>query len=105
MTLSPSQIAALREIAERLPGRATVIIGATALGFHVDMRWRQTADVDLALAIDAQELNQIATWPGWTQHAAGHTNSDHRRAPRWTSCPRPTRSSNKDRSHGETARS
>ncbi len=29
-----------------------VIIGATALGFYLDMTWRKTADVDLLVALD-----------------------------------------------------
>jgi predicted nucleotidyltransferase len=68
MTLRPDHVAALAEIAETWPGRAAVIIGATALGFYVDMRWRQTDDVDLVVAVDIDELEQIVQRPGWRQH-------------------------------------
>ena len=37
MSLTPAQIAALRELGEVWPGRDMVIIGATALGFYYDM--------------------------------------------------------------------
>ena len=43
MSLTPAQIAALRELGEVWPGRDMVIIGATALGFYYDMGWRRTA--------------------------------------------------------------
>ncbi len=68
MTLTPDQVAALGEIQETWPGRATVMIGATALGFYIDMRWRHTADVDLVVAVDVHELADIAQRPGWKQH-------------------------------------
>ncbi len=44
-----------------------VIIGATALGFYVEMRWRQTFDVDLVLAVGVDDLQEIAQRPGWRQ--------------------------------------
>ena len=71
MTLTPGQLAALRDIDDTWPGRPAVIIGATALGFNMDMRWRGTADVDLVVAVDVEELSAITRRPGWTQHATG----------------------------------
>ncbi len=69
LTLTACQIAALREVGEVWPDRATVIIGATALGFYYDMRWRQTADVDLVLAVELDEFpGRMTERPGWTQH-------------------------------------
>lgn len=68
MTLAPEQIAALRDIAETWPERPTVIIGATALGFYIDVQWRQTVEVDLVIAVDVLELNDIAERAGWRQH-------------------------------------
>ncbi len=68
MTLAPDQLAALRDIDDTWPGRPAVIIGATALGFSMDMRWRGTADVDLVVAVDVDELSAITRRPGWTQH-------------------------------------
>lgn len=68
MTLTPDQIAALSEIAETWPNKPAVIIGATALGFYIDMYWRETSDVDLVVAVDGPELGAIAARPGWKQH-------------------------------------
>ena len=69
MSLSPAQIAALVEVSQIWPGLQIVIIGATALGFHVEMRWRQTADLDLVIAVGVDDLQAIAQRPGWHQSA------------------------------------
>ena len=69
MTLTPGQLAALREIQAFWPESTAVIIGATALGFYIDMRWRYTADVDLVVAIDIGDLQRLAARPGWQQDA------------------------------------
>jgi predicted nucleotidyltransferase len=68
MTLVASQVAALRDIEQVWPGAKVVIIGATALGFYFDMRWRKTADVDLAVALDLNGLSELTKRPGWTRH-------------------------------------
>lgn len=68
MTLTPDQLAALAEIQETWPDRSIVVIGATALGFYIDMRWRRTADIDLVVAVDVAELSAIAERPGWSRH-------------------------------------
>lgn len=47
MSLTLEQISALRDLESTWPGVDAVVIGATALGFYFDMRWRQTFDVDL----------------------------------------------------------
>ena len=46
VSLTATQSTAVREVTEVWPGRKIVIIGATALGFYFDMRWRKTSDVD-----------------------------------------------------------
>jgi predicted nucleotidyltransferase len=64
-----NQVAALREVDEVWPETNAVIIGATALGFYYDMSWRQTADVDLVLALDLKSFpGALITRPGWKQH-------------------------------------
>jgi len=69
MSLGLDQIAALRELEGMWPDRAIVIIGATALGFHYDMRWRSTADVDLVLAVELDEFpGPLVDIDGWEQH-------------------------------------
>lgn len=70
MSLSASQIAALREVELVWPGVNVVIIGAAALGFHYEMTWRQTLDVDLVLAIELADFpGALASRAGWSQHA------------------------------------
>ncbi|HEY6559265.1 MAG TPA: nucleotidyl transferase AbiEii/AbiGii toxin family protein [Polyangiaceae bacterium] len=69
MSLSAAQVAALRELDEQWPEAKNVIIGATALGFYYEMRWRQTADVDLALAIELRDFpGALPERPGWKRH-------------------------------------
>ena len=68
MSLTETQVTAVRELAQAWPDRKLVIIGATALGFYLDMQWRKTADVDLAIAIELDEfpgpLEQYGSPPG-----------------------------------------
>ena len=45
MSLAETQVAAVRDLSQAWPNRKIVVIGATALGFYFDMRWRKTADV------------------------------------------------------------
>ena len=69
MSLTSKQIKALRDLEQVWPDRNVVIIGATALGFYYDMTWRQTADVDLILAVEFKEFpGPLANLQGWEQH-------------------------------------
>ncbi len=68
MTLLPTQVLALRELEQVWPESRIVIIGATALGFYYEMSWRQTADVDLVVAVELAELDELANRAGWQQH-------------------------------------
>ncbi|HEY6726531.1 MAG TPA: hypothetical protein VI197_20995 [Polyangiaceae bacterium] len=69
MSLTETQVAAARELTRAWPNRKIVVIGATALGFYFDMRWRKTADVDLALAIELDEFpGPLLAQYGWLQH-------------------------------------
>jgi len=61
-------VTAVRELAQAWPDRKLVIIGATALGFYLDMQWRKTADVDLAIAIELDEFPGPLEQYGWQQH-------------------------------------
>jgi predicted nucleotidyltransferase len=66
VSLSPAQIISLLEIEDVWPDRAIVVIGATALGFYYDMTWRQTADVDLVVAVEIDEFpGPLAGRAGW----------------------------------------
>lgn len=69
MILTPSQIDALSELEDVWPNASAVIIGATALAFYYDMRWRQTADVDLVVALELEDFpGALLDRPGWKQH-------------------------------------
>ena len=68
MSLILSQVDALREIDQVWPGVGVVIIGATALGFYFDMRWRQTSDVDLVVALELDDLSDLERRSGWIRH-------------------------------------
>jgi predicted nucleotidyltransferase len=69
MSLTAEQVSALREVEEVWPGIDAVIIGAAALGFYYDMRWRRTADVDLMLALELDEFpGALVRRPGWRRH-------------------------------------
>jgi len=65
-TLSSAQIEALRALRSACPEARIALIGATALGYHLAMTWRRTADIDLILAISASELDTlVSALPGW----------------------------------------
>jgi predicted nucleotidyltransferase len=74
VTLTTDQLSALRELEQVWPDTNTVIIGATALGFYIDMRWRKTHDVDLVVAIERDDFpGALADRAGWHQTA----NKEH----------------------------
>jgi predicted nucleotidyltransferase len=80
MTQSFSQLeepvlVALKALRQVFPTARMSIIGAGALAMHMDMTWRRTADVDVVLAIDIEELDlaesKLVGWkrgtpPRWT---------------------------------------
>jgi predicted nucleotidyltransferase len=73
VTLTPAQVAALREVDAVFRSRPVVVIGATALGFYYDMSWRKTADVDLAIAVELDEFplgltDRVGWKPGRYEH-------------------------------------
>ena len=69
MSLTPSQIEALRDLQRTLDSVQMVIIGATALGFYGGRPWRNTADVDLVVALEPEDFpGPLRNSPGWTSH-------------------------------------
>ena len=68
MSLTAGQLAAIRDIQQLWPEAKVVVIGAAALGFHFDMSWRRTADVDLALTLTLDALPNLSRQGGWRQH-------------------------------------
>lgn len=59
-------LVALRELRAAYPDTRMCLIGARALAFHVSMTWRHTADIDVVLAIDLEDLEAAETkLRGW----------------------------------------
>jgi predicted nucleotidyltransferase len=73
-TLSPEQVEALRtlraafpEARIAFPEARIALIGASALGLRMDLTWRNSADLALAIAVGVAELDATKL-PGWQQH-------------------------------------
>lgn len=60
------QLAALRILHQIWSQEQIILIGASALGCFIDMRWRQTYDLDLSISISlekyASELDHLSGW-------------------------------------------
>lgn len=68
--LTQPQAAALDAIRGAFPDADIVLIGALALGRHVEMSHRSTDDLDLAIAVPMESFaGPIVSLDGWTQHA------------------------------------
>jgi predicted nucleotidyltransferase len=75
--LTPEQVDALRTLHGIWGKQKIVVIGATALGFFIDMRWRQTYDLDLSISISLDEYqSDLARIPAWSH--------DPKQEQRWT---------------------
>lgn len=62
------QVAALKTMQRIWPKEQIVLIGASALGHLIDMRWRQTHDLDFSISISAEEYaHGLKRLPGWTR--------------------------------------
>ena len=57
--LTDAQLDALRTLQRAYPARRIALIGAAALGLRLDMKWRHSADLDLAIAIGWRSLPAI----------------------------------------------
>lgn len=68
----PEQVAALRELAELYPGVRIILLGATALGLHIDMTWRGTRDLDVSLSLPVADLSRLDTLQGWARSGVEH---------------------------------
>lgn len=68
---SAGQIAALRALLELWPDKPVTLVGASALGCAMDMRWRTTYDLDVSVAISIKEYPAgLETLVGWSRHPA-----------------------------------
>jgi predicted nucleotidyltransferase len=65
--LSVAELSALRSLRAAYPDAAIALIGAVALRFHMAMTWRSTADIDLVIAVSAEQID-TARLPGWKRH-------------------------------------
>jgi predicted nucleotidyltransferase len=69
MTLTANQIAAVRDVEATWPDATPTLIGAAALGFHLDMSWRTTSDIDLIVALDFDVFpDSLLERDGWIRH-------------------------------------
>ncbi len=64
---SEGQSRVLRSLLEVWPEDRFVVVGATALGVHLDMRWRQTMDLDLTVAASVEEYVEALEARGWSR--------------------------------------
>jgi len=66
---TPEQAAVLRALRAIWPEENFVVVGATAIGCHIDFRWRKTRDLDLTIAGDMKECREaLERLPGWVRH-------------------------------------
>jgi predicted nucleotidyltransferase len=54
--LNREQIEAIRDVRDSFPGVDVLLIGAFGLGHHIDLGYRATNDVDLAVAVELDEF-------------------------------------------------
>lgn len=70
MILSPAQVSALRTLVRIWSTERFVLIGASALACFTDMRWRETHDLDLVLAVTLDRYPAgLEAQPGWSRHS------------------------------------
>ena len=65
--LTSPQIEALKTLQQIWPTEKIVLIGASALGCFLDMRWRKTHDLDLTVSLSVEEYSSdLKRLSGWT---------------------------------------
>jgi predicted nucleotidyltransferase len=74
ISLEPAQLSALRSLRSVYPEARIALVGAVALGCHIPMTWRTSADLDLVLAVAVADLGEL-TLHGWAR--------DRRQQQRW----------------------
>ena len=68
LPLPGEAISALLSLREAFPTQPLALIGAAALGCHIPMRWRRTADLDLVVALSIKDAAKaLAGRPGWSR--------------------------------------
>ena len=67
VTFTAEQVAALKTLQQIWSKERIVLIGASALGCFLDMRWRQTYDLDLSISVSFEECaSELARLRDWT---------------------------------------
>ena len=67
--LTTEQVAVVQQLRRIWSEEEFVVVGATAIGCHLEFRWRQTHDFDLCIAAGVEECRRALTaLPGWTRH-------------------------------------
>ncbi|WP_201063084.1 MULTISPECIES: nucleotidyl transferase AbiEii/AbiGii toxin family protein [Thiorhodovibrio] len=67
--LNQIQLETLRDFYHIFPESQSTLIGAVALGFYLEVSWRKTADIDLVVALDQNEvLTALSQYSDWTRH-------------------------------------
>ncbi|MEO7036984.1 MAG: hypothetical protein ABI548_23745 [Polyangiaceae bacterium] len=56
-SLERAQLEALRSVQAACPRTPLCLIGAAALGLHIPLSWRTTADLDLVVPVSLVELD------------------------------------------------
>ncbi len=68
--LSAAQIEVLRDLRLAWPDRRVMLVGAQALAQHIDMSYRDTKDIDFAVAVDMPEIpGDLERCFGWKRDA------------------------------------
>jgi predicted nucleotidyltransferase len=63
------QLEALSALSRLWSSEQFVLIGASALGCFMDMRWRQTYDLDLCVSLSMETYSEgLDLLPGWNRH-------------------------------------
>lgn len=67
---TPEQVNVIQQLRELWSQVDFFLVGASALGCYLDLRWRKTNDIDLSLAVSIEDypcgLDKLT---GWKQHA------------------------------------
>jgi predicted nucleotidyltransferase len=67
VAFTSDQISALKTLQQIWTEERIVLVGASALGCFMDMRWRQTYDLDLSISISLEEcISDLEKLPGWS---------------------------------------
>lgn len=66
LVLAPAQVRALCALRVACPDSRCVLVGAAALGFHLPLP-RSTADIDLAMLVAPEDLDELLVPMGWVR--------------------------------------